>query len=434
MEAGVGRPAGDGVTVAVLTPPGRGALAVVGVAGVGAAALVDQLFRPRSARPVAAGAGAVLRVGRWEHESGEEVVVVRHGPARLEVQCHGGAAAPAAVLRSLVARGATAGDWRDWLAADGMAADEIAIRAALAAAGGPRSARILARQLAGGLREDLGRVARLRCEGRHDEADAVVDRLVRAARVGLRLAHPWRVVVTGAVNAGKSSLVNALAGHARCLVSPQPGTTRDVVETRLIVGGWEIDLVDTAGWREEPATPRRRAGSPAEAGPPGEVVPRAGVGPTEQAGIAAAAAARATADLVLVVHDPTVTTTPPPAAGPDELVVVAKADLVTPDPPSRRPPSPAGEVTPGSVPGSLPADTAAVRTSAVTGFGIAELADRIVAALVPEDRDPGVLDGGVPCTAAQLAAVNRLRAAMPSGPAGAAGSAPPGVAGPAGTC
>jgi tRNA modification GTPase len=60
--------------------------------------------------------------------------------------------------------------------------------------------------------------------------------------------RPFRVVLAGRVNVGKSSLFNALAGAA-ALVSAQPGTTRDYLATRLDVAGTRLELVDTAGWR-----------------------------------------------------------------------------------------------------------------------------------------------------------------------------------------
>src|SRR5438132_9586839 len=50
-----------------------------------------------------------------------------------------------------------------------------------------------------------------------------------------------------APNDGKSSLVNVLAGFTRSVVSPIPGTTRDVVTTRIALDGWPVELVDTAG-------------------------------------------------------------------------------------------------------------------------------------------------------------------------------------------
>jgi tRNA modification GTPase len=60
----------------------------------------------------------------------------------------------------------------------------------------------------------------------------------------------FRVVLAGRPNAGKSSLFNALTG-ASALVSPEPGTTRDYLIRRILVEGIRIDLIDTAGWREQ---------------------------------------------------------------------------------------------------------------------------------------------------------------------------------------
>ena len=54
----------------------------------------------------------------------------------------------------------------------------------------------------------------------------------------------------GAPNVGKSSLINALAGYERAIVSPTPGTTRDVVTVTTAIDGWPVQLSDTAGFRE----------------------------------------------------------------------------------------------------------------------------------------------------------------------------------------
>lgn len=78
----------------------------------------------------------------------------------------------------------------------------------------------------------------------------------RAGRVRL---HGARVALIGPVNAGKSSLFNALLGERRALVSPVPGTTRDVVERPMLVDGLEITLLDTAGERAD-AEPLEAAG------------------------------------------------------------------------------------------------------------------------------------------------------------------------------
>jgi tRNA modification GTPase len=361
------QPGEGGSLVSILTPPGRGALAVVGVAGPGSARVVDAMFAPRAGRPIAARSDGAIAFGRWGGSGGEEVVVVRRAGERIEVHCHGGLAAAAAIVAGLVTRGGREITWREWLATIDRDGGTIAVeaRAALAVVGGPRAAQILCRQLGGALDAELARIMRLTAAGDAAAARAAAERLLRAARVGLRLTRPWRVVVAGRVNAGKSSLVNALAGHARALVSPEPGTTRDVLETRIVLGGWEVDLVDTAGDRdgERPA------------------------GAVEAAGIARAATAAGAADLVLrVVPDDAAGDLPHPR--PRELLVLSKCD---------RGPHGSG----------FPPD--AVRTSAATGAGIGELAGRIVAALVPEEvADPDLLAGPVPFTAGQVAAVRAV--------------------------
>ena len=362
---------GIALQAALLTPPGRGALAVVGVAGPDTVAAVDRCFESRGGRLAERADGAIC-FGRWRvtpDSTGEELVVVRQAADRVEVQCHGGEAAAAAVLGSLVAGGAIAVGWKEWLRAAGLSKIELEARAAVAGAGGPKAGRILCRQLAGELNRELQRIERLRGEG---ERAAAVARLLAAARVGLRLTQPWRVVVAGEVNAGKSSLVNAIAGHARSIVSPEPGTTRDLVTTRLVLGGWEVDLVDTAGLRDA-----------------GE-----SVGAVERAGIARAAAARADADLVLWVVASDNAASARMTSQPGELLVVTKSDLA------------------GADQGRGRMD--AVWTSAVTGAGIEELADRIVERLVPEERDdPGLLAGPVPFTERQVGVIGSTWATTP---------------------
>jgi len=365
---------GPAPAVALLTPPGRGALAVVGVVGAGAVPLVDRLFHTRSGRAVAERPDGGVCFGQWRSgggsEPGEELVIVRRRADLLEVHCHGGLAASAAVIGSLVAGGAREVQWPEWLWLAGSDEIEVEARAALARAGGPRAARILTRQLAGALGDAFARLAALDAAGDHAAAAAVRARLRRAARVGLRLDRPWRVVLAGAVNAGKSSLMNALAGHGRSLVAAEAGTTRDVVEMRLVLGGWEVDLVDTAGLRNECD---------------GEFDGAAGgvsLGAVEREGIARGRAARAGADLVLrvVAADAEPQAVTPPSGA--ELVVVTKCDL-------------------GDAAGVFPA---AVRTSAVTGAGLDALVARIVAALVPEERDdPDLLAGAVPFMPRQVA-------------------------------
>ena len=370
------RPVGrEGIRASLLTPVGRGALSVVGVVGPGAVHLVSRLFTARGARPLPDRPDGAIVFGCWRSHvdgPGEDLVVVRRDASALEIHCHGGLAAAEAVMTSLERLGALRQTWPAWLQAGGVAEIELEAREAIAGIGGSKAAAIVARQLAGGLQGEFDRIEGLLAADAATEASAALDRLVRASRVGLRLTRPWRVVLSGSVNAGKSSLVNALAGYARSIVSPEPGTTRDVLETRLVLDGWEVDLVDTAGLREDGASE-------------GEV---SGI---ERTGIARAESACETADLVLRVIDRRQIDESrlKPIAG-HELLVFSKVDL-------------AGDCGP-----TISANS--VRTSALTGDGIGDLAGEIVRRLVPEETDePGLLAGAVPFTDRQVALVADLK-------------------------
>jgi len=105
-----------------------------------------------------------------------------------------------------------------------------------------------------------------------------IERLLRSAPLGLRLFEGANIAIVGAPNVGKSSLMNALAGFERAIVSDVPGTTRDVLDVDFEIDGIPVRLIDTAGLRE---------GSDA----------------IEQEGIRRARQAAETADLVLFVAD-----------------------------------------------------------------------------------------------------------------------------------
>ena len=79
------------------------------------------------------------------------------------------------------------------------------------------------------------------------------ERLLATSRYGELLRDGVKTVIIGEPNAGKSSLLNRLVGHDRVLVSPEPGTTRDFIEERLMMGPHCLRLIDTAGLNPTPA-------------------------------------------------------------------------------------------------------------------------------------------------------------------------------------
>ncbi|XP_027403990.1 tRNA modification GTPase GTPBP3, mitochondrial isoform X4 [Bos indicus x Bos taurus] len=144
-------------------------------------------------------------------------------------------------------------------------------------------------------------------EGVLDQADSEVRKLevalgvhLRDARRGQRLRSGAHVVVAGPPNAGKSSLVNLLSRKPVSIVSPEPGTTRDVLETPVDLAGFPALLSDTAGLRE-------------------------GVGPVEQEGVRRAQKRLEQADLILAVLDASDLASPASCNFLDTVVIPAGA-------------------------------------------------------------------------------------------------------------
>ncbi len=202
------------------------------------------------------------------------------------------------------------------------------------------------------------------------EALSALDGLIDRARVGRRLVTGWTVALAGRPNVGKSRLLNALAGFERAIVDPTPGTTRDVVTQRTALGGWPVELADTAGLRESDD-------------------------PIEAAGVARARAIQRGADLVVLVLDGSEPLTEADArmieAFPDALRVANKCDL------------PAAWSAP---------ETGARAISAERGEGLEELVRDLADRLVPEAPPEG---SGVPFREWQVRVIERVRRRLMEG-------------------
>ncbi len=271
-----------------LTPPAPAAIAVVRLewAGDAPGVLFDrevpEVGRARFAR-LLDGRGGVV----------DEVVVARLGPGMVDCASHGGIGMRLAVEAALQERG--------WRLIAGLGTGMAGAGAAggsgeehgggvwwerLARAPAPAAARWLMRAMA-------TEVAGTR------EGDAGGGP-VKPPFPPAFLERAPVVLVTGAVNAGKSTLINAWCGRPRALVSAVPGTTRDLLAAEALCCGWQLRLLDSAGLRAEP----------------GDAL--------EGAGMVLAVAARAQADVVVHLRPPGDIEPAIPGA----LVVQGKADLV----------------------------------------------------------------------------------------------------------
>lgn len=174
--------------------------------------------------------------------------------------------------------------------------------------------------------------------------------LAAGFRHGRALTAGISVALVGPVNVGKSSLLNALVGHERALVSPAPGTTRDWLEVATDWDGVAVTLIDTAGLRGPDDAPES----------------------LEARGIALGAGRAATADVVLLLSDGGGPAAVPADAAGRSLQVRTKADLAP----------------------AVPASDAALATSAATGAGLAELRAAVLAlagVASAEGREDGVV-------------------------------------------
>lgn len=307
--------------VSVLTPSGSGAIATVAVRGPSAWEFVRRFFRPaKGMLPDIADLGRVW-FGNFGSGTGDEVILAAKGPDVFEIHCHGGIRVVRWIVGQLVEAGCveTAAFTFSEAGVDPRALEPLTQATTV------RTAAILLDQFHGAfLRGDPTLSARYASLGRH-------------------LVTPLKVVIAGPPNAGKSSLINALAGFQRSVVAPIPGTTRDVVRVHLALDGWPVELSDTAGLRT-------------------------GTDELESAGIAKARAEYAKADLRVWVIDLTVESPEWPKLDPEpEIIVGNKIDaaLVRID------------------------SSKLIPVSATRGDGLPELIAAIVKMLVPVVPSPG---------------------------------------------
>ncbi len=364
------RAAGDTI-VAAATPPGVGGVGVVRISGPAAAAIATAILgsvpEPRHAtyrrfRDAAGGvvdAGIALFFPAPGSYTGEDV---------LELQGHGGPLVMSLLVDAALALGARRAEPGEFTQRaflnDKLDLAQAEAVADLVASGTADAARAAMRSLEGRFSAEVDALAealtrlRTHVEAAIDfpeeeidfladaelaqaleRAAAQFDALLAAARAGQVLRDGYCVVIVGAPNAGKSSLMNFLSGTETAIVTEVAGTTRDVLRERIDLEGLAVELVDTAGLREDPDR-------------------------VEAEGIRRARAALARADAVLWLQD---ASAPGPAAVgepmPDGIPVTIVRNKIDKT---------------GEAPGAAGGEPPVLRLSARTGAGVDALKARIL--------------------------------------------------------
>lgn len=377
---------------AIATAAGPAGVGIVRVSGPEAFTVVDRLTASAGRRSARKQPGHTLRrVAVHDPETHEilddALLAIFHAPRSLtgedvaEIQGHGGGVTLKQVLAATLAAGARLarpGEFSERAFANGKIdlaqAEAVADLVTAETVAAQQAAR---RQLSGELSrfiqdcrsdlqealayieasidfpEEVGEIDPDTVDPPLHRAMGTLTALLATASYGRRLREGITVVLTGRPNTGKSSLLNALAGADRAIVTPVPGTTRDIVEEAVSVEGIPVRALDTAGLRETSD-------------------------PVEQIGVARAQQAVADADVVVAVLDTVSGMTEDDSillaslAGRPAVVVVNKADLADPEP------------VLAAVRTLLPA-VPTVATAAPTGAGLSDLRQALARAATGDE-------------------------------------------------
>lgn len=271
---------------AIATAPGESAISIVRVSGPESLAIADRIFRGSGSPPSRHSPGSFMHgaITSQGHTADEVILLVYRAPHSytredsIEIQGHGGSAAAQRILRSVTdagARLAAPGEFTKRAFLNGRI-DLLQAEAVLdlIRARSDRAAASALEQLEGKLsrtfdtiydallnvaadieatldfsEDELPPTIMTSVMVRVNAVESDLKQLLSTWDEGHVLRDGALIVIGGKTNVGKSTLLNHLLGIDRAIVNPTPGTTRDIIEEQMVIAGYLVRLVDTAGLR-----------------------------------------------------------------------------------------------------------------------------------------------------------------------------------------
>ncbi|MDD4453194.1 MAG: tRNA uridine-5-carboxymethylaminomethyl(34) synthesis GTPase MnmE, partial [Proteiniphilum sp.] len=276
------------IICAISTPPGMGAIAVIRLSGEGSIVLTDRVFTSPSGRNLTEASANTVHFGQihaGEELLDEVLVTIFHAPhsftgeESVEISCHGSVYIQQRLMELLLSEGARlaqAGEFTRRAFRNGkFDLSQAEAVADLIASSSRASHRVAMNQMRGGFarklallrdkllqfvslieleldfsEEDVEFANREKLHELTDDIEEEIQTLVDSFRLGNAIKSGIPVAIIGETNAGKSTLLNLLLNEEKAIVSDIHGTTRDVIEDTVNMGGVTFRFIDTAGIRQ----------------------------------------------------------------------------------------------------------------------------------------------------------------------------------------